>query len=352
MSNVFLAELTPNFKFYLYTVDARDKKDEVIDSSARRNELIFKGLREKVLNNLPEKTKKSVLRAIFPTGSAFFSANEIKGLDPSKLPYELVDGTGTGGDTAVVVGMKVFGRPAILQAGAQLRTGENEVSLDFRCADCTAAFSSLGALLAHCEAEGHSPVYGQTGSGDQPMQPDLAVFNMYANLALQKAFQERMARWGRAYIDPNVFTEPTDRGKSLGIKVFRAFHVEFNILRPDATKAQLALTVDLRAKIIRTKSVLHAVANGRDLGTLTFSDSEKKQIKRQWTEETVISMIDKTCFSVHDIIFDHSPDTLMIDDLNMSHTEYFQKRKGVKLMYPKTKVMVAVLGRRQKIIHL
>jgi len=41
------------------------------------------------------------------------------------------------------------------------------------------------------------------------------------NVALQKAMGERMARWGREYIDPKNWTEPTDRnGRSMGVRIF------------------------------------------------------------------------------------------------------------------------------------
>lgn len=90
------------------------------------------------------------------------------------------------------------------------------------------------------------------------------IFLAYCNVALQRALGERMARWGREYIDPKNFTEPSDKhGQKLGVKVFRAYTCEFGIHRPlvgsKKGTASMTLTVDLRAKLLRTKTVLEAL---------------------------------------------------------------------------------------------
>merc|ERR1712232_691340 len=89
--------------------------------------------------------------------------------------------------------------------------------------------------------------------------PDENTFLQYANVVLQKALESTvLARWGKDFIDPKNPQEPADyRGNLLGILVFRSFSCEFGYIRPKGVpKAQLGLTVDLRAKIMRSRSVL------------------------------------------------------------------------------------------------
>ena len=42
----------------------------------------------------------------------------------------------------------------------------------------------------------------------------------------------------------------------------------------------------------------------------------------------------KRCYSVIDLMFDKSPVTLTVKDLDMSHAEYFKQRKDITLKYP------------------
>jgi len=77
-------------------------------------------------------------------------------------------------------------------------------------------------------------------------------------------------------------------------------------------KPQLTLTVDLCAKILRTKSLLDAIHNGKNPNN-NLSPSQQNQARR---------------------------------------AEYFEKKKGMKLKYPNAKPLVAVLGRNKSTIYL
>ncbi len=180
---------------------------------------------------------------------------------------------------------------------------------------------------------------------------------MFANVALEGALRERMARWGREFIDPQSFTEPKDRnGQSLGVKIFKAYRCNFNLMRQSNTKsavARLTLTIDLRAKVIRTSTLLDALYKGNyspSKGNLSKADMDIA--KRTWVGETVITTYDKKCYPIVDLLFDQSPDSLMIPGTNTSHTQYFATRKKMKLKFPSAKPMVVVQGRNQSNIFL
>eukprot|EP00957_Ditylum_brightwellii_P209374 15361472-Ditylum_brightwellii.AAC.1 len=164
-----------------------------------------------------------------------------------------------------------------------------------------------------------------------------------------------MARWGREYIDPKSFQEPTGRdGQSLGVKVFKAYTCEFGLHRPTANggKLSLTLTVDLRAKVLRNKSLLDTLCDGRNPNNCKYSQRDMDDAQRTWKSEVVICKYDKRCYSVIELDFKHSPASLPVEGQNMSHAEYFQQRKGITLEYPNAKPMVAVLGRNQSKIYL
>lgn len=169
---------------------------------------------------------------------------------------------------------------------------------------------------------------------------------------MSRALSERFARWGHDFIDPQSCKEPTDTktGKSLGVRVFEAYSCQFGVVRaPDPC---LELTVDLRAKVVRTASVLDQLYDGRDPYNYRFNPREQDDLRRRFKSEVVIYMTDKRCYSVVDLIFEHSPDTLMVDGIGISHTAYFRERKDTMLKYPGCVPMVAVLGRRNQTIFL
>jgi hypothetical protein len=187
-----------------------------------------------------------------------------------------------------------------------------------------------------------------------PKPAPIGVFVSYVNGVLHRALSERLARWGSEFIDPGNVTEPVDRnGNTLGVRVYEAFSCQFGMLRPSVGgPCHLALTVDLRAKIVRTMSVLDHLSGYRGPEEYNPTQREQEQARRDWIGEVVISMHDKKCYSVTDLIFDQSATTMPIEGLNMSHADYFEKRKGVTLKYPNARPMIAVLGRRNQVIFL
>jgi hypothetical protein len=197
---------------------------------------------------------------------------------------------------------------------------------------------------------GHQPVYDDTANRDAE-PASVETFTMFANVALDRALSERFARWGTDFIDPNSMTEPRDRnGASLGVRIYEAYRCKFNLIRQSNTEmqeAKLALTVDLKAKVTRTASVLDNIYNDNKNRQLT--DREIDEVKRKWLGETVITTHDRKCYFVIDLLFHDSANSLKIPEKEMSHTEYFES-KGHKLKYPDAKPMVAVQGRRNMTI--
>jgi hypothetical protein len=212
--------------------------------------------------------------------------------------------------------------------------------------------------LYFSQQAGHAPVYApdEFASGDKaPRHAQMEVFISYVNGALQRALGERLARWGAEYIDPEQVTEPTDnQGNSMGVRVYQAFSCRFNPLRPGdgSGPAHLALTVDLRAKIVRTMSVLQSLAGNGDPDRYSPNRHDQDKARKEWIGEVVISMHDKKCYSVTDLIFDHSAASMPVEGLGYSHAEYFKQRKNIVLKYPNAKPMIAVLGRRNQTIFL
>lgn len=68
--------------------------------------------------------------------------------------------------------------------------------------------------------------------------------------------------------------------------------------------------------------------------------------------ESIIATYDKKIYHVKDLIFDQSPASMPIGGLDISHAEYFTKRKGLPLKYGNVKIMVAVEGRRDSTIFI
>lgn len=90
----------------------------------------------------------------------------------------------------------------------------------------------------------------------------------------------------------------------------------------------------------------------RDANAYDPSFQEQERCRRQWIGQVIISMHDKRCYSVTDLLFDRSAADMPVEGLGMSHAEYFEKRKNIKLKYPKFRPMIAVLGRHNQNIFL
>jgi hypothetical protein len=212
--------------------------------------------------------------------------------------------------------------------------------------------------VASSQSKGHKPVYSiadeATGQFVEPIPSKVDIFTSFINLALQRALSERLARWGHEFIDPENMKEPVDKsGNSLGVRVYEAFSCQFNLMKAtEKSLPQVALTVDLRAKIVRTHSVMDHLVGDQSPDRYDPNPQEQNRCRRQWIGETVIAMHDKRCYSVTDLIFDQSAASLPVSGLGMSHADYFAKRKNITLKYPNFRPLIAVLGRRNQTAYL
>ena len=91
--------------------------------------------------------------------------------------------------------------PKILQDEVVADAGS--VVMDNRCTQCVKAFPDVRGLLQHCAETGHQPVFDPKDSFTREAEPP--VFLSYANMVLSRALSERLAKWGREYIDPGEF---------------------------------------------------------------------------------------------------------------------------------------------------
>jgi len=363
---------------FLYGLDFADVKGKLIDGRRRRSELFMRGLydpKEGLLKRqgMSPKDIESFRRGVFFEGSHAFSSRAIPGLTIEDLPRDLISASqnvvagddiivvpfSDNGDSLRVVHFQPYSIPTLLAppAGKTKPAPKSQAVMDQRCADCSTMFVHTEALLSHCKETAHCPQYSSIGDGNI-MPANKEIFLSFANNALQRAMGERMARWGREYIDPASMKEPTDHnGQSLGVHVFKAFSCEFGMNRLNAGgklgPIRLTLTVDLRAKIMRTKSVLEAIYenNGNDPNK-TVPPNRQAGLQREWKNEVVIGKYDKRCHSVISLDFSNSPASLPVEGLGMSHAEYFEIKKKIKLKYPNAKPIVKVLGRNNSAIYL
>jgi hypothetical protein len=344
--------VTPNFRFYQYGIEAVDKRGDLIDSFGRRAQLFDLGLWADRYKDMPAKEKESLKRVVFFKGSFFYSSRPLLGLEQKDLPTTLVDGTKSEGDVLRIVNVQCFTLPTEMQSGAAATKGEM-TAMDRRCSHCTRAFADFYALISHCQMTGHSPVFEAADNDETPRHASPSVFLAYCNVGLTQAMSERMARWGHDFVDPKSFREPQDRnGRSHGIRVYESYVCTFGMLRPGAGgPAHLALTVDIKAKLMRSKSLLDMIADG-DPRRMLLDQQRQNQMKRQWIGESIIAIYDKKIYHVTDLIFDQSPNSMPIEGLNMSHADYFKQRKGIDLTYPDVKLMVAIEGRRKSTVFL
>jgi hypothetical protein len=172
---------------------------------------------------------ENLRRIVFFEGSYIMTGREIPYMD--NFPFALVGNKngslsahpGTpemaNGDYMTVTGLQAKGAPeALALRGAQ--DDAHTLAVDLRCASCNSAFDNVGALLSHCKMTGHEPQ--RVVAGAEPC--NFETLMTFCNVALQRAMGERMARWGKEYIDPKNWEEPKDKqGRSLGVRIFRAY---------------------------------------------------------------------------------------------------------------------------------
>jgi len=361
LSNVMQADVCENFQFFLYSVVVQNDQGQQIESRHRRKFLFDLGLWNGLLKDMPDREKEDLRRVVFFQGSFFYSARKIFGLEPEKLSVNLPVSKEAEGDTIKVVQVFHYVTPVELKtkenSATKSRLKDGEVSFDKRCNDCAKCFADVGALLQHCQQSAHVPVYpavDNASSGCKPTPANMEVFNSYINGALQRALGERLARWGTEYIDPMNMKEPVDKqNRSLGVRVYEAYSCQFGFIRNHSTDIpRVGLTVDLRAKIVRTMSVLDHLADGKNPADYNPSHQDQDRARRCFIGEVVICMHDKKCYSVTDLIYKHSANSMPVEGLGISHADYFAKRKNIELKYPDARPMIAVLGRRNQIIFL
>ena len=368
---MILAAVSQTFNFYMYTVDAKHKDDGEIESRSRKATLFRRAIFNKLFQNRPDAEKNHLKRMIFFQGSYFFSARPIEELEgKGKLPRLLLDGTEDGGDTFRVVSRHHFKAPKVLSEtivetivetiGAQpFGSDDNPLSFDSRCADCSKGFSSPDQLMQHCKQHQHKPLFGSPeGSQDAPAEADPPTFIQYVNVVLDRALEEgSLVKWGKEFIDPHSGYIPMivrNNDQPAGAEIFKGYSCEFNLVKPalssQPTKAKLVLTVDLRAKVMRTTSLLDEVFAHRQGPRL--SEADQRHAKDKWVGRNVIYKLDKKTYSVVDLLFNHSADTLAVEGLGISHALYFQQRKNVFLKHPNAMLMVEVLNRQKQRIYL
>mmetsp|Transcript_16083 Transcript_16083/g.23679 ORF Transcript_16083/g.23679 Transcript_16083/m.23679 type:complete len:944 (-) Transcript_16083:8-2839(-) len=345
VSNVIKATATERFSFYLYSFESNT------DSRRRRLEMFDEGLGSKL--NAQQKRK------VFFEGSVAYSAIAIPGLEKSNLPKDLVKGGGGKGNKKSGKEVDEFLRvvnvrclrppPDLVLAKSQSGRGTaGMMKADSRCGDCDKVFPDAKALVGHCQSAGHEPVTQVPSDAESATHAELLA---YCNVVLNRALGERMARWGRAYIDPKGYEEHE------GVRIFKSYTGEFGLYQREKGKkgVTLGLTVDLRAKVQRTTSVLDMMYEDikkRPDRNHKWTDQEMKQVDRTYKHENVIYTLDKRTFDIVRLRFDVSPATLPVEALNMSHAQYFAEKKKTKLKYPNATPMIEVMGRNKNPIFL
>jgi hypothetical protein len=152
-----------------------------------------------------------------------------------------------------VVKVNQFTVPKELSKKRSASVQGSDLSFDLRCSNCVLAFRDRQSLLQHCRDSGHGPVYA-SDAGDSAKPAHVEVFVSYTNLALQRAMGERLAKWGKVYIDPKAPLPAVDaRGNDMGVHIFEAYSCTFGVIQSSKREglARLALTCDLKAKVIR-----------------------------------------------------------------------------------------------------
>jgi hypothetical protein len=133
-------------------------------------------------------------RVVFFSGSFFFSARPIPGLEADTLPKHILDGSGSDGDSFTVHKVWHYTTPKVLLEPVVAPAGT--MTVDHRCNDCTKAFPDIRGILQHCQETGHKPVFDPVEQGAQ--QAESAVFLSYVNMVLSRALGERFAKVSRA----------------------------------------------------------------------------------------------------------------------------------------------------------
>jgi hypothetical protein len=76
---------------------------------------------------------------------------------------------------------------------------------------------------------------------------------------------------------------------------------------------------------------------GKHPDKVNFNDRDQRAANDEWIGNVVIYKLDKNCYPVVTLRFDHSAQTLPVEGLNITHAEYFRDRKKINLEYPNRK---------------
>jgi len=140
--------VTEGFQFLLYSLDYKDARGNPIDSMHRRRFLFNLGFWDALLRDMPSKEKEDLRRVVFFTGSFFFSARPIPGLDPASLPLPLAMDRQAEGDTIRLVKVEQYTAPVELTIPVE-SVGSNDIKADKRCGDCTKSFTDVASMIQH-----------------------------------------------------------------------------------------------------------------------------------------------------------------------------------------------------------
>ena len=197
VTNSTLADVSPGFKFYLYSVHSADKNDTEISSLGRRRQLFDFGM-DKLFGNKKKVELSNIKDQIFFQGSNFFSSRIIPGLEPHRLPREICDGVDTSRDIMIIKSVQCYSAPVEMKVVTPAASAMESV-VDYRCANCTKAFKDFPTMMNHCKSTGHSPVNAvQDGAVVPATRP---LFLAYVNCALKRAMSLRYKQWGHFFFD-------------------------------------------------------------------------------------------------------------------------------------------------------
>jgi Piwi domain len=142
--------------------------------------------------------------------------------------------------------------------------------------------------------------------------------------------------------------------------ILSAFYLKFDILKNGTVNdnprgpGYLAITIDIKAKIVRKDSLLVTLNKQRGIqeGGDYTREWTREEIKaaQNYTGSVVLYSRDRKTYTVIQLDFDHTWDTLMIPGTDQSHSQYFAN-KGIKLAHPGCKPILVVRGRRGSEIY-
>ena len=214
LSNLLPCAITPNFRFYQYAVESKNKRGKAIDSRSRRFAFFDLGLFDKsagLISRMSTLNKNQVTelrRVVFLQGSYVLSARPLPGLPGlDAFPSNGVALVGAGdapasdeGDLVVMTSVQAFCAPLEMMMPSssssvgQLTASMGTLAVDLRCANCAKSSPLKQDLINHCkDIPGHFPVARVKGGDLRPA--NTSEFIQYANVVLRRALSDRLAKW-------------------------------------------------------------------------------------------------------------------------------------------------------------